>query len=145
MDKINFVNGGQPAINDTNLNQLQTNIENAINGTVLYESEAGTTGNVELNETVENYRYLEIFFHNEGVAPGYAYNSVKVYNPNGKIVTLTIFQKDTTQNVIFMRTKNIEINPNMLKVNGYSNWNTFDNIEETVKNTIYIDRVIGYK
>ena len=30
MNKIVFVNNGQPAINDTNLNQMQTNIENAI-------------------------------------------------------------------------------------------------------------------
>lgn len=30
MDKITFVNKGQPAINDTNLNLLQDNIENAI-------------------------------------------------------------------------------------------------------------------
>ncbi len=31
MYKINFINGQQPAINATNLNQMQTNIENAIN------------------------------------------------------------------------------------------------------------------
>lgn len=31
MDKITFKNGSQPAINDTNLNLLQTNIENEIN------------------------------------------------------------------------------------------------------------------
>ncbi len=31
MDKINFKNGSLPAINDTNLNLMQTNIENAIN------------------------------------------------------------------------------------------------------------------
>lgn len=31
MNKINFVNNGQPAINDTNMNLLQTNVENAIN------------------------------------------------------------------------------------------------------------------
>lgn len=30
MEKINFVNGTQPAINATNLNKLQTNSENAI-------------------------------------------------------------------------------------------------------------------
>lgn len=30
MDKINFVNGSQPAINDTNLNKLQDNIEKEI-------------------------------------------------------------------------------------------------------------------
>lgn len=31
MVKINFSNDGQPAINDTNLNQMQDNIETAIN------------------------------------------------------------------------------------------------------------------
>lgn len=31
MDKINFVNKGQPAINDTNLNKMQANIENEFN------------------------------------------------------------------------------------------------------------------
>ena len=31
MEKINFVNGTSPALNATNLNQMQDNIENAIN------------------------------------------------------------------------------------------------------------------
>ena len=35
MIKITFVNGQAPALNATNLNQLQTNIENAINGLIL--------------------------------------------------------------------------------------------------------------
>lgn len=30
MEKINFTNGQEPALNGTNLNQLQTNVENAI-------------------------------------------------------------------------------------------------------------------
>lgn len=34
MQKIDFVNAQQPAINDTNLNQMQLNIENAINAQV---------------------------------------------------------------------------------------------------------------
>lgn len=43
MNKIDFVNNGQPAINDTNLNQMQTNIENAINGII--ESGSNANGN----------------------------------------------------------------------------------------------------
>lgn len=43
MDKIDFVNNGQPAINDTNLNQMQTNIENAINA-IKVESGSNTNG-----------------------------------------------------------------------------------------------------
>ena len=42
MNKINFVNNGQPAINDTNLNQMQTNIENAINAIIV---ESGSNAN----------------------------------------------------------------------------------------------------
>ena len=34
MEKINFKNGQAPALNATNLNQLQTNVENAINSVV---------------------------------------------------------------------------------------------------------------
>lgn len=34
MEKINFTNGQAPALNGENLNQLQTNVENAINGVV---------------------------------------------------------------------------------------------------------------
>lgn len=42
MNKIDFVNNGQPAINDTNLNQMQTNIENAINAIIV---ESGSNAN----------------------------------------------------------------------------------------------------
>ena len=41
MEKINFKNGQAPALNATNLNQLQTNIENAINSVV----ESGSNNN----------------------------------------------------------------------------------------------------
>lgn len=48
MEKINFINGQAPALNGANLNQLQTNIENAINETTEYSTEVkkiGTTHN----------------------------------------------------------------------------------------------------
>ena len=41
MEKINFINNQAPALNATNLNQLQTNIENAINSVV----ESGSNSN----------------------------------------------------------------------------------------------------
>ena len=41
MEKINFINNQAPALNATNLNQLQTNVENAINGVV----ESGSNDN----------------------------------------------------------------------------------------------------
>lgn len=43
MTKITFVNNSQPAINATNLNQLQTNIENAINNKIITNNEFATS------------------------------------------------------------------------------------------------------
>ena len=48
MNKINFVNNGQPAINDTNLNNLQDNIENEFNKNIYTAS-----GIVKLNDTLK--------------------------------------------------------------------------------------------
>ena len=48
MNKIDFVNNGQPSINDTSLNQMQTNIENAIDDTIKVE-----TNKVTLKDTVK--------------------------------------------------------------------------------------------
>lgn len=46
MEKITFVNGQAPALNATNLNQLQENVEDAI--------EAVITSGTELPQTAED-------------------------------------------------------------------------------------------
>ena len=43
MEKINFINGQSPYISATNLNNLQNNVENAINGII--ESGSNANGN----------------------------------------------------------------------------------------------------
>lgn len=48
MEKINFINGQAPALNSTNLNQLQTNVENAINGV---DTKAGNLEDLSTNDT----------------------------------------------------------------------------------------------
>lgn len=48
MEKINFTNGQEPALNGTNLNQLQTNVENAI-------EEAKTTTKTEAETSAKGY------------------------------------------------------------------------------------------
>lgn len=51
MTKINFVNGQAPALNDVTLNQLQTNIENAINEIKLA---LHPVGSIEINVSGAN-------------------------------------------------------------------------------------------
>lgn len=56
-----------------------------LSGKVLYNNASGTAGTVTLSDSAENYTYLEIFYRSSG---DNACGSVKVFNPNGKLVHL---------------------------------------------------------
>lgn|SRR5574344_1316884 len=47
---------------------------------VLYNNPTGTTGTVTLSQTVSNFTYIKIFYKSGGGG----YNSVEIYQPNGK-------------------------------------------------------------
>nr|DAG61148.1 MAG TPA: protein of unknown function DUF859 [Caudoviricetes sp.] len=111
-----------------------------LNGQVLYNSASGTAGTVTLSDSAENYTYLEVFYRSSG---DNACGSVKVFNPNGKLVHLgTIhyiadydYAKFALVNVsgsMITFSQNYQIT---LKNNGsvYS-----------AENAIYITRVVGY-
>lgn len=53
--------------------------EMGIVSTVLYESSTGTTDDITLSETIENFKYLEVFY---GDSSSYMFQ--KIYSPNGK-------------------------------------------------------------
>lgn len=50
-------------LNAENLNLMQDNIQENINGYVLYENEEGSTGEITLNEEIENYDEYEIQYY----------------------------------------------------------------------------------
>ena len=137
MDKINFINGNQPAVNDTNLNQLQANIENAINGTVLYESENGTVGEITLLEDASNFKFLEIYFQN---IDGIVSSQKTVYTTKNIILDITVVGSSQ----IFVSNAGIAIDGNKItwKWNRRGNsWNSYTDDGQAIR----ILKVIGYK
>lgn len=111
-----------------------------LSGEVLYNSASGTAGTVTLSDSAENYTYLEIFYRSSG---DNACGSVKVFNPNGKLVHLgTIhyvsyydyakFALVSVSGSMITFSQNYQIT---LKNNGsvYS-----------AENAIFITRVVGY-
>ena len=83
------VNGNDDNIGD--LSDLNTSdkssLVNAINytlPTILYENANGSNGNITLNDSVKNYRYIEVYYRNNDNR----YNSKKFYKINGKYVVL---------------------------------------------------------
>lgn len=151
MDKINFTNGKAPAINATNLNQMQTNVEaaietakNELKEVVLYESE-GSKENITLNDSVENYYKIVIYYGNLTFN---RHNSTEIINPNGKQTTLTTNMRYSDNNAFYTYFDDVSIsgvNINQI-AGGYFAVQTTGGIEYYYNaNQISIYKVVGYK
>lgn len=114
-----------------------------INGTVLYDNEEGTTGNITLSETSANFRYLEIFYGKASTN-----TSVKIFNPNGKLASLNLLYKAGT-NTIQNTYKEITVSGANISVtnSGFINVTTGTNAVNSSMDdpSIIIYRIIGYK
>lgn len=139
------------------LNQMQDNIETDINekkqdtdnkltklkGTVLYESTTGSKNDITLNESAENYESLEIEYKYQNT-----YNTAKVFNPSGKLVSLSISTSVSQYNAARVQYKTVAINGTSITNNqyGYLTISEASTMEaNTHENDIFITKVIGYK
>lgn len=142
MDKIDFKNGSQPAINDTNLNLMQKNIEKEFgykSGVVLYENESGTQNDITLSQSVADFDCIEIIFKRDS-----GYFSGRYRNANGKTVVATSSFFDT--NSFYMYSSQLAINEDKIEYKKHglcyvSNNATSVGNDDNVK----IVQVLGYK
>lgn len=147
MDKINFVNKGQPAINDTNLNKMQDNIEKAAEGTVLYENTSGTTGDITLsNDSFTNYKRIKVFGY-------YNYNKGEIktnveveFQPNVSIrPSIYGFVVGGATQYLFVQEYNLSSNKLSKYRSGFSTIKTNGYEVDSVNHYIYITKIIGFK
>lgn len=142
MDKILFKNGSQPAINDTNLNLMQKNIEKEFgykSGVVLYENENGTQNDITLSQSVADFDCIEIIFKRDT-----GYFSGRYRNANGKTVVATSSFFDT--NSFYIYSSQLAINEDKIEYKKHglcyvSNNATSVGNDDNVK----IVQVLGYK
>ena len=138
---LEFTNNTTPALSGPNMNLMQQKIREDIHGTVLYETENGTTGNVTLNDDADNYDYIEIFAHR-----GTRYFSHKLYKPDTK--TIGLLSGTYVEENVYIYVQQNTINGTTI-TRGKSALAQFGN-ETTVhvfteENAMYIDKVVGYK
>lgn len=108
----------------------------------LYNNTSGTNASLTLSDSSANYEYIEIFFRdNDG-----NYNSIKIYQPNGKNASL-ISQYNNGGTTVWFKIAIVAISGTSI---------TFGNCEEvklvhgssiqaSKATNIYITRVVGYK
>lgn len=110
--------------------------------TILYENESGTSDNITLEETTENFDYIEIFYSFLSSTVHY-FSSVKVDKPNEKIVSLHAIK--TTSNNYIEGVSNIKILNNTI---SFWDNHTFYNQGDTgikAENEIKIHKILGYR
>lgn len=128
------------------LNHMEEGIYNnsiLIEKTVLYESQTGSKGEIELTDMIENYKEVKIFFHY-----GNIYGSSWVFNPSGKVISLSVVFSISVYNLARIQYKNIKITQNKVTNEGfgYLSINTEGKTGVDIReNEIFIDRIVGYK
>ena len=126
----------------TNLNTSdKTSLVNAINSTypiILYNNPEGSNGEITLNDDIENYKYVEIFYRNND---GF-YSSRKFYEPSGKKIVLDSYYVAAT-NIVF-KMNYITITGNTVVRNQFIEASKNNMTTNTTTANTYITTIIGY-
>lgn len=109
--------------------------------TTLYDNTSGTNANLTLNASAANYDCIEICFRDNDNN----YNSVKVFNPNGKSVSL-ISHHNNGNNTIWFKVAIITISGNSITFGNSEEVRLIHNSSPSISSAsnIYITRVVGY-
>lgn len=133
MALVEFQDNQAPYLNAENLNHNF----NELKGTILYENSNGSSGAITLNDEINNYNFIEIFFKDVNGR----YGSTKSESGNGIEIDISSFQTTTGNARILNRVVKITGNELIDIVNGYVAFNSNTRIEE---NVIFITKIIGY-
>jgi hypothetical protein len=143
--------GDLTQLTTTNQDSLVEAINELVNlkPVVLYNDATGTNNNVALSDSSDNYTYIEIFFRNNNNA----YNSVKIYQPNGKAVSLSADYCNNNVNpkLNYHSVRIVSISGSQISTLASSRYievcerSASAYIQMSNNNNIYITRVLGYK
>ena len=151
---ITFDNGSQPALNDTNVNNMQklirqdietkyNTLNNKINGTVLYSSENGTSTDFTLTDSIANYigKKLKIYGFDTIGREG----STEIYIRSGTVkarISLADYGSDSGNRLIQETFADLVITNNQVvfQSNSYINFtnNSYPYIGALLPSTPYV-------
>lgn len=120
---------------------------NSLLPAILYDNEDGSNENIELSDTTENYKYIDIYYIDNNATPNYGFT--RVYNPNGKYTFLHIISLATTGGGHYLKTRTVEIIKKQIATvetrygQAYLRANNYPTVAQ--ENYIYITKVLGYK
>lgn len=113
-------------------------INDKINGVTVYKS-SGSKENITLTENTKNAKFMEIYYKDQEDNYGY----IKIDNPFGKKVTLTIASTNSEMVGLWLKTKSVQIDETQI-TNKYHAEGNVANATVANVNFIFITKVVLY-
>lgn len=110
---------------------------------VLYDNVNGTTGNIVLSDTSNNYKYIEVLYGADS-----RYNSLKLYKPNNKkFSTFISYVSDDRNSFMYQYSTECIVIDNKINQTYARNNYVYNNTNGNYGSNKYVKiyRVIGYK
>ena len=141
MEFLSYWNGAYNSNNNSNLKYCSDGTIQP-KPTSLYDNSSGSNGTITLSETSANFSYIEI----HGRSNDSVYFSQRVYNPNGKNVTLNM-TFTTESAAAYLKNRLISISGTSITSYGtrYSETKFTNEVSTSTANNMYITKVVGYK
>lgn len=122
---------------------VDTELTKILHETILYSDETGTQEDITLSDSVENYKYLEVFYYKDETH----ILSSKIYDPDGKHIMLqNVGFYDGT---LFLRSAMLKCSGTTLEwVKTDIGWGLFNKdgtYVPSAENVFFVTRVVGYK
>lgn len=112
-------------------------VNKALSGTILYNNETGTVGDITLNDDLTNYKKIEIEFSQSNWSYIQTFGTDKVYI---NLVAHNLYASTSVQNIYQTYT----LNGNTMK-KEHGAWNINDGDFTEDKTMLTITKIIGYK
>ena len=119
----------------------------------LYNSSSGTSGTVNLSESVANYSRVKIFFKKGSSSTNnisYPNGSIEVWNPNGKYIDTLITTSDTNSSNLTLYSSIWLVSGNKITFQSTTSKSvsftasSYPTVSLQSSSSIYITRVEGY-
>lgn len=111
--------------------------------TQLYNNNTGSNGTITLSQSAANFDHLTIYYRDNDNE----FNSVDVYQPNGKMVALASYHPGYNNGALYLKTRSVTINGTTISttsLNRYSQVAIEPTMTAQKNNLIYITRVEGW-
>ena len=139
---LDNVIGDLSSLNTTDNSNIIGAINNLV-GYTIYDNSTGTSDNFTLNDSVANYKFIEVYFKQDGYYNGY--KSQKLYEADGKTMQINYFSYHVDGGRIQFFGETISFSGVSATVGNQFGYVLGNQNYGTLGDTIKVVKIIGYK